>query len=102
MYVADSALITRENLRLMDDENNGFRFLSRLRMTFHECRDAIAGAVDEEAWTDLGTPADESGTGKRKPAHYHGYQTVVTVDGIMYRTLVVHSDAFPPFTFPAE
>ena len=55
--------------------------------------DAIAGAVDEEAWTDLGTLAEESGTGKRKPAHYHGHQTVVTVEGVMYRTLVVHSDA---------
>jgi len=93
VYVADSALITKENLRLMDDEKNGFRFLSRLPMTFHECRDAIARAVDEEAWTDLGTLAAESGTGKRKPAHYHGNETVVTVDGIMYRTLVVHSDA---------
>ena len=93
VYVADSALITKENLRLMDDEKNGFRFLSRLPMTFHECEDAVARAVDEEAWTDLGTLAEESGTGKRKPAHYHGHQTVVTVEGVMYRTLVVHSDA---------
>ena len=29
VYVADSALITKENLRLVDDEKNGFRFLSR-------------------------------------------------------------------------
>jgi transposase len=93
VYVADSALVTKENLRLMDDEKNGFRFLSRLPMTFHECGDAIARGVDEEAWTDMGTLADESGTGKRKPARYHGYETVVTVDEIMYRTLVVHSDA---------
>jgi transposase len=93
VYVADSALITKENLRLMDDEKNGFRFLSRLPMTFHECGDAIDRAVDEEAWTDLRTLADESGKGKRKPAHYHGHETVVTVDGIMYRTLVIHSDA---------
>lgn len=93
VYVADSALITKENLRLMDDEKNGFRFLSRLPMTFHECGNAIAGAVDEEAWTDLGTPAAESGTGKRKPAHYHGHETVVTIEEVMYRTLVVHSDA---------
>lgn len=93
VYVADSALVTKENLRLMDDEKNGFRFLSRLPMTFHECGNAIAEAVEEEEWTDLGTLADESGAGKRKPAHYHTHQTVVTVDGIMYRTLVVHSDA---------
>lgn len=93
VYVADSALMTKENLRLMDDEKNGFRFLSRLPMTFHECVGAITRAVDEGAWIDLGTLAEESGTGKRKPAHYHGYETVVTIEGIMYRTVVVHSDA---------
>jgi transposase len=93
VYVADSALVTKENLRLMDDEKNGFRFLSRLPLTFHECGWAIAEAVAEDTWMDLGTLAAESGSGKRKAAHYHGHETVVTVDGIMYRALAVHSDA---------
>jgi len=93
VYVADSALVTKENLGLMDHEKNGFRFLSRLPLTFHECKDAITEAVDEDGWSDLGELAEEAGTGKRKPAHYHGYETVVTIDGIMYRALVVHSDA---------
>jgi len=93
VYVADSALVTKENLRLMDDEKNGFRFLSRLPMTFQECGLAVSEAVGEDSWTDLGTLAEEPGSGKRKPAHYHGYDTVVTIDGVMYRALVVHSDA---------
>ncbi len=93
VYVADSALVTQQNLRLMDDEKNGFRFLSRLPLTFQECGGAIAAAVEKDTWTDLGTLAEGTGTGKRKPAHYHGYETAVTIDGIMYRALVVHSDA---------
>ena len=93
VYVADSALITKENLRLMDDEKNGFRFLSRLPMTFRECGWAIDEAVAADAWVDLETLAQESGAGKRKPAHYHGYETVVTIEEVMYRALVVHSDA---------
>jgi transposase len=93
VYVADSALVTKENLRLMDDEKNGFRFLSRLPMTFRECGWAIAEAVDKDTWVDLGTLAQGPASGKRKPAHYHGYEAVVTIDGIMYRALVVHSDA---------
>ena len=93
VYVADSALVTKQNLRLMDDEKNGFRFLSRLPLTFQECGDAIAAAVEKDTWTDLGTLAEGARTGKRKPAHYHGYETAVTIDGIMYRALVAHSDA---------
>ncbi len=56
VYVADSALVTKENLRLMDDEKNGFRSLSRLPMTFHECGDAITRAVDEETQSLRGLP----------------------------------------------
>lgn len=93
VYVADSALVTKQNLRLMDHEKNGFRFLSRLPLTFQEGKEAIAGAVDEDAWSDLGTLAHNGETGKRKPAHYHGSERVVTIDGTIYRALVVHSDA---------
>ena len=93
VYVADIALVTKQNLRLMDDENNGFRILSRLPLMFQECGDAIAAAVEKDTWNALGTLAGGAGTGKRQPAHYHGYETVVTIDGIMYRALVAHSDA---------
>jgi transposase len=94
LYVADSALVTRENLALMDDWKTGFRFVSRLPLSYKACGRAITTTVREEQWQDLGTLSDEPSTPKRKPAHYHGFETVVDLYGIWYRALVVHSDAY--------
>jgi transposase len=94
LYVADSALITRGNLALMDDWKSGFRFVSRLPASYKECGKAIAKAVRANTWEDLGTLSEEPSTPKRKPAHYHGFETVVDLYGVWYRALVVHSDAY--------
>jgi transposase len=94
LYVADSALITRDNLALMDDWNKGFRFVSRLPATYKECGKAIAEAVREDTWEDLGALSEEPVTNKRKPAHYHGFETMVDLYGVWYRAVVVHSDAY--------
>jgi len=94
LYVADSALITPENLALMDDWKSGFRFVSRLPASYKECRRAIAKAVREERWQDLGALSEEPSTPKRKPAHYHGCETMVDLYGVWYRALVIHSDAY--------
>jgi transposase len=93
LYVADSALVTEENLKMMDDWDHGFRFVTRLPMTYKECGRAIVQAVREDAWEDLGAISDEPITPKRKPAHYHGWETVVDLYGVWHRALVVHSDA---------
>ena len=34
LYVADSALVTKENLKMMDDRDHGFRFVTRLPMAY--------------------------------------------------------------------
>ncbi|MBM3299766.1 MAG: IS1634 family transposase [Deltaproteobacteria bacterium] len=94
LYVADSALITPDNLALMDDWKSGFRFVSRLPASYKECSKAIAKAVRQDSWHDLGTLSLEPSTPKRKPAHYHGFETVVDLYGVWYRALVVHSDAY--------
>ena len=47
LYVADSALVTKENLTLMDDWKSGFRYVSRLPAVYKECGRAIAEAVRE-------------------------------------------------------
>lgn len=94
LYVNDSALITAENLALMDDWKSGFRFVSRLPATYKECGNAVAKAVRENTWEDLGTLSEEPSTPKRKPAHYHGFETMVDLYGVWYRALVVHSDAY--------
>ncbi len=62
-------------------------------MTFHECGWAIAKDVDQDVWLDLGPLAEEPASGKRKAAHYPAHETVVTIDQIMYRAVVIHSDA---------
>lgn len=93
LYVADSSLISRDNVKMMDDWDHGFRFVSRLPLSYRECGRAIARAVREDAWEDLGTLSDEPVTPNRKPAHYHGFETVVDLYGLWHRALVVHSDA---------
>jgi len=94
LYVADSALITPDNLALMDDWKSGFRFVSRLPASYKECGKAVAKGVRQDSWQDLGTLSDEPSTPKRKPAHYHGFETMVDLYGVWYRALVVHSDAY--------
>jgi len=94
LYVADSALITPDNLALMDDWKSGFRFVSRLPASYKECGKAIAKSVRQDTWEDMGTLSEEPPTSKRKPAHYHGFETMVDLYGVWYRALVVHSDAY--------
>lgn len=93
VYVADSALVTEENLRLIDDWDKGFLFVSRLPMTYGECRAAIEQAVEADEWEEIGMISEQPETANRKPASYRCFETVVTLYGITYRALVVHSDA---------
>lgn len=93
IYVADAALVTQENLRLMEDWDNGFLFVSRLPMTYSECGAVIGQAVEADSWEEIGMISDEPSTSNRKPASYRSFETVVTLHGVNYRALVVHSDA---------
>ena len=93
LYVADSALVTEDNLALMSDEEKGFRFVTRLPAIYSECEAAITRAVQAERWEDLGVLAEDSSSSKRPPAHYHGFETNVTLYDRPYRALVVHSSA---------
>lgn len=93
IYVADSALVTEKNLAAIDDWEKGFLFVSRLPMTYKECKSAIARAVHVNEWSELGQISSEPATSNRKPASYKAYETVVTLYGINYRAAVFHSDA---------
>jgi len=94
LYVADSALVTRDNLSMMSDEQKGFRFVTRFPASYGECERAIQRAVKADGWEDLGVLADgASGSKKHQPAHYHGFETKVTLYGRQYRAVVVHSTA---------
>jgi len=93
LYVADSALVTPKNLELMNDENKGCRFVTKLPETYGECINAIERAVAADTWDDLGILSRQPPTKKSKPAFYRGFETTVTLYGRLYRALVVHSDA---------
>lgn len=93
IYVADSALVTKDNLKLINDWRDGFLFVSRLPLTYGECQRAIATAVTSDTWKEIGPISDQAPTKNRKPASYRAFETTVTLYGICYRAVVVHSDA---------
>jgi transposase len=93
LYVADSALVTPTNLALMNDENKGCRFVTRLPETYAECVEAIERAIAADRWKNVGILSRQAPTEKRKPALYRCFETTVTLYGRIYRALVVHSDA---------
>ena len=94
LYVADSALVTEDNLSLMSDKKKGCGFVTRLPMTYKQCGQAISRAVDADQWEDLGVLSQEVSSPKNQPAHYRGFETKVTLYGRSYRALVVHSSAY--------
>jgi transposase len=93
LYVADCALVTETNLRLMGDPEKGCRFVTKLPEPYAECLTAIDRAVAADAWEDIGNLSNQPATKKRKPAFYRAFETVVTLYGVVYRALVIHSDA---------
>jgi transposase len=90
IYIADSALVTEENLRLMGQETH---FISRLPATFAEHQHLIEHAVQSQSWQDYGILAATKPTRNRPGVHYRGFETTVTLYGQPYRAIVVHSSA---------
>jgi transposase len=90
VYVADSAFVTKENLK---KAGNQTKFVSRLPATYKECRRVIREAVQQNAWIDIGQLAETQGSKKRPAAHYKVYDSTVTFLGRPYRAIVVHSSA---------
>jgi transposase len=93
VYIADSALVTQDNLDLIGDEQKGCFFITRLPKTYKECGNAITRAMIQDRWKDLGTVSQQPPTVQHTPAHYHGFETGVTLYAKRYRALVVYSDA---------
>jgi transposase len=91
VYVNDSALITEESLRIIDEW--GLLFVSLLPQTYNECKDAITRAVQANDWQEIGRISDQPTTRNRKPASYRASESTVTLYGKQFRVIVVHSDA---------
>jgi transposase len=90
IYIADSALVTEENLSLMGDKT---LFITRLPATFGEHQRVIEEGVQRQAWDDYGILASTAPTRNRPGVHYRGYETTVTLYGQTYRAIVTHSSA---------
>lgn len=84
VYVADSALVTRDNLEAMDTD---IRFISRLPDTFSLAKKLTLAAFVTNSWVDLGKPARG-----RNSASYKTQEFERSLYGRTYRFLVVHSD----------
>lgn len=91
IYVADAALPSADNL----EKANQMRFLTRLPARYTECGRVIEAAVDKDAsdWTQIGTLSQKPGSAKRPAASYQYQEASVTLHGILYRTVVVHSSS---------
>jgi len=90
IYVADSAAVTKKNLKTMGKD---ILFISRLPAIYKECDRAIKEAVLKDAWEDMGVIAQTEPTEKRPAAYYKSYETEVTLYGENYRAVVIHSSA---------
>jgi transposase len=88
-YVADSALVTPDNLK----ELAGIRFVTRLPASYKVCDDVIAEAVVSDAWHEIGKLVESSESDSRPAAFYRARESSVELYGCDYRALVVHSSA---------
>lgn len=89
IYVADSAMVTKANLKKLA----GNRFISRLPATFAVCDELIEEAIAVNSWQDLGSQNELNASPTRPAASYRSYETQVTLDDLVYRAIVIHSDS---------
>jgi len=87
VYVADSAMVTVENLSLLDET----RFVSRLPGNFSVCAQVVDHAVDSEEWEHLGRLAELDSS--RVAAEYKAHETTVEIENNTYRAVVIHSNS---------
>jgi transposase len=90
IYVADSALVTEENLSFLGE---GIHGITRLPETFSACGQLIDKAVASGSWQDVGRLSHRRVKGKEICARYRLQEDTVELYGRIYRAVVVHSDA---------
>lgn len=90
IYIADSALITEDNLKVIGDD---ILFISRLPASYAECQRVITEAVKEDAWDELGIIAETTPTKNRPGTCYRAYESEVELYDKPYRAVVIHSTA---------
>jgi len=89
VYVADSAMVTRDNLTTVGDN----LFLTRLPFSYNEAGRVVSEAVKQSVWEEIGVLNETPTTVKRPPALYSITEKTVTLYEQEYRAVVVHSTA---------
>jgi transposase len=84
IYVADSAMITENNLE--QAAKNSLRFISRFPGNFSLEKELKAKAWQQDNWEPLGSFSDA-----KKAATYKSQPFIEELDGRKYRFIVVHS-----------
>ena len=90
IYVADSALVSRDNLAALDE---GIRFITRCPASYAECNRVIQAAVEADQWEEIGRIAQSPATRRRPGAYYRAWESEVRLYEKPYRAVVVHSSA---------
>lgn len=96
IYIADSAFVTPDNLRLVGDyaQSDKQLFISRLPETYKECLRVRQEAVTADQWKVIGKCAVESADKNRLTATYRCHDTFVQIENQRFRAVVIHSDLF--------
>ena len=89
VYIADSALVTPDNL----NEIGPNLFITRLPFTYKETDRVVAEAVAEDCWAEVGAANETNASRKRPAAGYRVCEKEVIVAKRQYRAIVVHSSA---------
>src|SRR5215831_19109168 len=89
IYVADSALVTEDNLTALGDT----WFITRLPATYSACERVIGEAVARNRWEAVGMLAQTPPTKYRPGTFYQVAEASVTLYGKTYRAVVVHSSS---------
>jgi transposase len=89
IYIADTALVTEDNLAALRDT----LFITRLPATYSACGQVIAEAVAGHDWEVVGVLAQTPPTKHRPGTFYKVAEASVTLYGKAYRAVVVHSSS---------
>jgi len=89
IYVADSAMVTRDNL----DAIGNNLFLTRLPFSYNEANRVVSEAISEDNWQEIGSLNETPTTAKRPATIYRIAEKNVQLYEQEYRAIVIHSSA---------
>jgi transposase len=94
-YIADSAMVTEQNLACFDPIEGAppFYFVTRLPFSYNEAGRVVTEAVLANQWQEIGQLAAAKPSPKRPNASYQAYDTAVDLYGRSFRAVVIHSSA---------